>query len=123
MSVLDQPVVFFACLGVGAASCLWYAFLWLIRTWFPHKAVTAFCDVFFVAASACAYFLCLLRTTEGEFRIYTLFAYLIGFAGFYAFLKPLSKKIAPKFLCVKQKLSANLRSRLCRLRQRKKQAA
>ena len=99
-----QPLLFFACLGVGAASCVWYAILWVVRVMFKNKAVTAVCDVFFVTASVAAYFFCLLNTSGGEFRIFTLFAFFLGFAGFYIALRPLAKKIAPKIEGTKESL-------------------
>jgi|GEM_PF-6336601 len=96
MSDFSQPFIFFACVGVGALSCVLYAIFWIVRRIFKNKIIGSICDVFFVALSAAAYFFCLLKTSSGEFRIYTLLAYFLGFAGFYMTLRPLSKKIAPK---------------------------
>ena len=89
-----EGVVFFACVGVGAASCILYAIFWILELMLKNKIANAVFDVLFVASSAAAYFFCLLKTTWGEFRIYTLFAYVLGFAGFYFALKPFAKKAA-----------------------------
>lgn len=91
----EQPLIFLVCLGIGVVSCVWYSALWVIRRIFNNKIIGAVCDVVFVLVSATAYFFCLLKTASGEFRIYTLIAFLVGFIGFYFALRPLSKKISP----------------------------
>ena len=101
-----EGVVFFACVGVGAASCILYAIFWALERLIKSKIANAVFDVLFVASSAAAYFFCLLKTTWGEFRIYTLFAYILGFAGFYFALKPFSKKAARIIDKAKSKLGA-----------------
>ncbi len=89
--VSTQPFTFFACLGVGAASAFWYAILWIIRKAYDKKIVTLICDFLFVAASVGGYFLCLFSTNSGEFRLFSLVAFVLGFAitsSLLSFLKP-----------------------------------
>lgn len=97
--VSTQPFTFFACLGVGAASAFWYAFLWIIRKAYDKKIVTLICDFLFVAASVGGYFLCLFSTNSGEFRLFSLVAFVLGFAiisALLSFLKPKGEQLLLK---------------------------
>lgn len=94
--VSTQPFTFFSCLGVGVASSVWYALLWLVRKAYDKKIVTLICDFLFVSASVGGYFLCLFSTNSGEFRLFSLVAFILGFAitsALLSFLKPKGEKL------------------------------
>lgn len=94
--VSTQPFTFFACLGVGVASAFWYCILWLIRRAYNKKIVTLICDFLFISASVGGYFLCLFSTNSGEFRLFSLVAFVLGFSitiALLSFLKPKGEKL------------------------------
>jgi len=89
-----QPVVFLACLGAGLVSGLVYAALYLVRRRFGFgRLVETMADVAFVLVSAGLYFVVLYFTDYGVMRLYTVAAFLGGFAVIYALLSPLKKRL------------------------------
>ena len=89
-----QPLVFLACLGAGVVSGLVYAALYLVRRRFGFgRLVETMADVAFVLVSAGLYFVVLYFTDYGVMRLYTVAAFLGGFAVIYALLSPLKKRL------------------------------
>ena len=80
MKGIDQPLVFLTCLAAGIAAGVLYRLLGLWRKRQPTKLVDALCDVTFVAASGAMYFGALFVTDYGRVRLYTIVAFLGGFA-------------------------------------------
>lgn len=114
-----QPVVFVACLGAGVLSGLVYALLYLVRRRFAFKRlVEAVCDLAFVLVSAGLYFVVLYTLDYGAMRLYTVAAFLGGFAVTYALLSPLKDKLP----ALGEKIKGWLRHpHLPRLKRRKRQ--
>lgn len=79
-NVATQPLVFGACLAAGVAAGVLYCLLGLLRRRVPHKWMDIVCDVVFVVLSGAMYFAALYFCDYGQIRLYTLVAFLGGFA-------------------------------------------
>ena len=89
-----QPVVFLACLGAGLVSGLLYAALYLVRRHFAFaRLAETLADAAFVLVSAGLYFVVLYLTGYGRMRLYTVAAFVGGFAVVYALLSPLKNRL------------------------------
>lgn len=91
-----QPFVFLAVIGAGFIAAIIYSANYIIRYLSGFKRVIeVIVDTFFVVISASLYFIAIYFTGYGEFRIYTLIGFLLGFFTMYFLLHPL-KKYMPK---------------------------
>ena len=89
-----QPVVFLACLGAGVAAAVWYALLYVVSNACHGKRwVQLICDSLFVVGAAAMFFAVLYCTNFGQMRLYTVLAFVGGFALLYLLLRPIPARL------------------------------
>ena len=75
-----QPLVFLACVLAGLVAGVIYRLLQLWCKAKPNKWILGLCDALFVIASGGLFFTALYLTDYGRVRLYTILAFLGGFA-------------------------------------------